>query len=786
MRDRARDAARRLVPPVTLRLAIATAPRRNSVHWEQGTIEWDEVKGWLADPATKKEAGNYVFGTLKETPAQHPGQSQPCLELHRRKDALVSRSAVTLDVDHPEEMFSGLLELTFPYRAIAHTTYSSSPGDERYRVIVPTDREMLPDEYIAVSTQLMRQLGEEQFDRGSSEPERYMFRPAAQKPEWFQSWVIDGPLASVDALLDGWDWDLSSKPFPRQNRTKRDPFTIDGTVGAFNRAYQDWDLLIDEYELPYERADGGRWHLIGARSVAGMGEIEGSVGLVYSHHAGDPAFGRACSAFDLVRLHRFGEMDEGMSSQTPVNRLPSHEAMLELAAGDPRVIAELVGVEFDADGDGDADPDPKQWLTDMRRNKAGTAYLDTITNWDLIKANDPVFTSLRFNALEYAIEMDPLPEWRVRDNRPTVGASDRSNIYHYVEREYGIRAARSIIDEHIDTAALSRPYQPIRDWLESLEWDGVPRVETALPGVVPTSYTRTVACKALVAAVARQLDPGIKWDHTLVLYGSEGLGKSYWIDRMSRGYSAGLGRIGDKDTLLTMQRSWIMVADEGHSLRKADSDVQKEFLTRTEDVFRAPYDRDTLAHKRHCVIWSTTNDKVFLRRQEGNRRFLIVHCERQVDFDELTDEYIAQVWAEAVHLYRAGETLFLSNEESYQAREERELYTEEDSVAGLIEEYLKTLKPENWKGMSIDSRVLWLRDRADGLVPDGVLETTELCTTQIWVEVLGRRIGEHRRVDLLEISESLKRMGWEAGPKAEWLTPYGAQKVFRKRISRTG
>src|SRR5699024_12437129 len=89
------------------------------------------------------------------------------------------------------------------------------------------------------------------------------------------------------------------------------------------------------------------------------------------------------------------------------------------------------------------------------------------------------------------------------------------------------------------------------------EWDGTPRLEEALPGVVPTDYTRLVARKCLVAAVARVFDPGCKWDHTLIIYGEEGLGKTHWISRMSKGYTAPLGDIRSKDTLLSMQRSWI-------------------------------------------------------------------------------------------------------------------------------------------------------------------------------------------------------------------------------------
>ena len=221
------------------------------------------------------------------------------------------------------------------------------------------------------------------------------------------------------------------------------------------------------------------------------------------------------------------------------------------------------------------------------------------------------------------------------------------------------------------------------------------------------------------------------------------------------------------------------MADEGYSLRKADSDVQKEFLTRTEDVFRMPYDRESLAHKRHCVIWGTTNDEVFLRRQEGNRRFLIVRCEDKVDFDLLTDEYIDQLWAEAVWLYRAGERLFLTDDESTLAGSEREQFVEEDVLAGIIEEYMSLPIPEEWEMMSPEARLLWRQNLSDGLVAPGPGRVDRVCSAQLWVEALGRRIGDARRADLLEINAALKRIpGWTALPSRHRVPHYGPQMVF--------
>lgn len=771
--------------------AIATAPRRNSRHWKLGTVTWGEILTWVRKPGTAKEAGNYLLGTLRETSVAHD-KTQPterCTGIHRRKEAVVSRSALTLDIDSPDKDFATKVELAFPYAALMHTTFNSSPDDPRYRLVIPTDREMAPDEYVFAAQAVMVMLGEDAFDPGTTQPERYMFRPAAKKPAWFESLTLDGDPLPVDDFLSSFETDLSHKAMPKPHRNKRNPFEIEGVIGAFNRAYVDWDLLIAEYELPYEKVDDDRYQLIGARSMAGMGPVADTEGFVYSHHASDPAFGKTCSAFDLVRLHHFGDLDEEAEPQTPVNKLPSHMAMLALATRDFRAIASAAELDFDelTDDEGNIDDDhPDSWQLRLARNNRGRV-LDTVGNRTLLKEHDPVFQLLYYNEMAFTVEVAETLPWReVTERNRTFGRTDRLELADYVEREYALTLPLSKIDGMVDTQAMQRLVNPVADYLRNLTWDGVSRVEECLPGVRPTAYTRLVARKVLVAAVARMLQPGVKWDHTLVLYGSEGLGKSWWIDKLARGYSASLGRIGDKDTLLTMQRSWIMISDEGHSLKKVDHDVQKEFLTRTTDLFRLPYERETQVHPRHSVIWSTTNDETFLRRQEGNRRFLIVHCQDKVDFDAMTDDYIDQLWAEAVHLYRQGEPLFLAASESELAADERERFVEEDAMGGVIENYLDTPVPADWDRRSPEARVAWLAAYKEGFEAGGTGRIDQVCSTQIWVEALGRRIGDHRRIDLLEVSNALKRIpGWYLRPGRHRLPGYGPQTVFVRANSLT-
>lgn len=766
-----------------LMLDAVIAPRRDSRHWEQTQVSWAEILEWAEHPADRKDAGNYLLGMLRETTETHRWrhrrgpQDTPCTAIHRRKGAVIDRCALTLDIDHPDPDFVKRVA-ALGIQCLLHTTHSSAPDALRYRLIIPLWRSVQPDEYVTACQAMMQKLGSDQFDPTTDQPWRYMFKPAAQRPEWYWHEAYEGGLIDPDTLLEEFEPDLSTKPFPRLGRNKRDPLEVDGVVGAFNRAYQDLALLIEVYALPYEPAEADRWHLIGARSMAGMGPVV--PGVYFSHHAGDPAGGRACSAFDLVRLHKFGELDEGCAPQTPINRLPSHTAMCETATADPRVIAEIVGADFESDLE--AVGDAHSWRLDLRLAPRTGKVLDTIVNWDIVRKHDPAFTGLRFNEMSSTIETSADLPWRTLERDGLVFSGvDRAALAHYLEREYGVRLARSLVDELVDTTAHETIYNPVRDYLDTLVWDGKPRVETCLPGVRPTEFTRLAARKSLTAAVARVYEPGCKWDHSLVLFGDEGLGKSYWVDKISKGYSDSLGSIGEKDTLLAMQRAWIMLADEGHSLRKSEADAQKEFLTRTVDVFRAPYERESIAHPRRCVIWGTTNDETFLRRQQGNRRFLIVNCTQRVDFEALTDEYVDQVWAEALTLYRAGERLYLDPEESENAAVARERFVEEDALQGVIEEYLAMKVPEGWDDMTPEARKMWMINRHDQMVPEGDHLQERTCSAQIWVEALGRRFGDHKRADLLDIVATMRRVpGWVALPGRHRLPGYGSQLVFER------
>lgn len=315
-----------------MELNIATAPRRNSQHWEQSKTTWDEIITWMIDPADKKEAGNYILGTLQETTREH--NNRTCTDLHRCREAIVTRDALMLDVDYPEEDFLDRLR-GLKVKMLIHTTFSSTPDKPRYRVLIPLSRPVTPFEYETAATGLMESVGAGSFDASSPQPERYMFRPAGVH-FWFD--VVNGPVMEPPAVTP--EVALANNLMPLN---KRDPFDLTGAIGAFNRVYRDLDTLIAEFDLPYDR-DGSRWRYRGTVSAAGMDEI--ADGLWWSDHATDPATGHAQTAFDLVRIHNYGDADLVANPGTAVNDLPSQSQALEFVEGLENVRADQLEHEF--------------------------------------------------------------------------------------------------------------------------------------------------------------------------------------------------------------------------------------------------------------------------------------------------------------------------------------------------------------------------------------------------------------------------------------------------------
>lgn len=764
-----------------LTLDLSVAPSVSSRRWEAATLTWERLVDRAHNPESVKDCGGYVAGRLKGTA--------------RKKGQVEYRSAVTLDADAASETLPALVA-GLGLRALVHSTYSHTRTHPRYRVIIPIMGPGLSEEeYPRVARGLIETLGEAQFDPGSTQPERLMFWPATAAPDEYEVVECSGETATAQGLLRDFGG-LQATPDHKAG-PKRDPLGLPGVAGAFNRVY-DMARAVTEFHLPYDPVEGepNRWHYTPAESEGGV--IVYPDGYVFSNHASDPAYGRTLSLFDLVALHVYGGEDRAAGvpqSTAPADRPSIQRAMREFAAR-PEIVTELVAADFaDVDGDEDGARGLPEWVLKFHLHPKTGKPLDDVHNWDLLMRHDPVLRALARNEMDLTtVTRRPFP-WRAveagKDDALT--NADRAQISAHLQRAYNMpRPAQEQLNGVIDMVAQDNAFHPVVEYLEGLEWDGVSRVETYLPGAAD-AYTRRVARLVAVQAVARALDPGVKVDNCLILTGRQGLGKSWFVETMARGWTCTLGPIeggGLRDTVMAMTRSWVTVADEGFAMKKADAEALKQFVTLTHDVIRLPYAREHVKLPRRQVIWGTTNDAVFLRAQEGNRRFLIVEVAEKLDFGKYSDEYVNQVWAEAVHIWKTSKAqyglkdnpeLFLSASEEAAAESVRSMATEEDSMTGLIQAYLDTLVPESWVEMSPEERISWLRDEEQGIV-SGTHPIDVVCSLEIWEIALQRERGKHSRVDILQITNALKQLpGWFGPmPKPTRLPFYGPQRVFAR------
>lgn len=297
--------------------SVAVAPRKDSRTWTNAELTFAQFCEWAEEPADHKECGNYLFGTLRGG--------------RRTKDTIVSRSAVQLDADKATETTWERLR-ALGALGLVHTTFSSRPEALRLRAVLPLDRPVTPAEYVHIVKRLVEHLGAEQFDPSTSEAERYMFRPSRnpEHPGHYRSEELEGPELSADV----WLADFTAEPdelegdiLPPRDDAREAP----GVVGAVARAYSFADVIA-AYELPYVSV-GDRWKYLHGDGNAGLHELDGSAGYAFTHQTSDPAHngGHRVSAFDLVRLHRFHELDHDASQQ----------AAYDLFKADPKVAAEM-------------------------------------------------------------------------------------------------------------------------------------------------------------------------------------------------------------------------------------------------------------------------------------------------------------------------------------------------------------------------------------------------------------------------------------------------------------
>ncbi len=750
----------------------------------------DYFKMSKAEQDRIKDVGAYVGGWLKEG---------------RRKAAnLQHRTLLTLDADFAQPDLMEVFDLVYGCAAAVYPTHKHTPENPRLRLAIPLARPVSAEEYEAIGRRVAYDLGMDQFDDTTYQAARIMYYPSTAANGEFKPEYRDAPWLDPDAVLAQYpDWrDTSYWPMSarmgdvrsRQAKKQGNPLEKPGIVGAFCRCY-DIDAAIETFlpEVYTACALPGRYTYAKGSTAAGLALYDGGL-FAYSNHATDPASGRLCNAFDLVRLHLYGDRDEDAAPDTPMSRLPSFLAMTERASADPavkRLLNRERQAALQADFESPVEPeDDDEWVEMLEVDRKGKA-LSTIDNVYLILRHDPLLAgAIAYNRMrERPVAVRDLP-WRPIENLPGGSAwndADDSALRRYLEKGYKIAGLTKITDGMVN-AAHDNPIHPVKDYLEGLRWDGVPRLETLLIDYLSaedTPYVRAVTRKTFAAAVARIFEPGCKFDYVLTLAGPQGRGKSTLVAKMSNGwYTDSLAGLGTKEAYEGIQGFWLVELGELAAMRKIEIETIKNFISKRVDSYRAAYGRRVEDHPRQCVFIGTTNSTAFLRDDTGNRRFwpvrLLDRPPAKTVWDDLTQPIIDQLWAQAAALYRAGEPLTLPPELEQSAREQQREFTEDDPRRGLIENFLEVLLPEDWGGASIGRRQGWFAED-ESLRAPGTRRRETISSAEVWAECFGNDPHKFPRQDRSEVNAILRQLpGWREEPGRQRCGPYGLQIRFRR------
>lgn len=715
-----------------------------------------------------KDKGGFVGGQIRD---------------HRRKrENVVCRSMLTLDCDHAAIDFIDKFTAGCHYTACLYTTHGHTPEAPRVRIIVPLSRDVTPDEYVAIARYFADEWGIDQFDECSYHPNQLMYWPTTPANGEYIFRRIDGEwLSPDDYLADHPNWKECSllptssreSAVRKQEATKQvDPLTKTGVVGAFCRTYGAEEAITTFLSDVYAPSlVEGRYDYLPADSSAGVVIYDDK--FVYSHHATDPACGKLLNAFDLVRIHKFGEDDEKKS----------FTAMMDFAVKDELVSATILREKQES-----AAAEFEDWTKALQRDRGGLLR-NSLHNITLIMENDEKLKGICFNQLADGMEIKgdvpwkhPARFWRDADDAQLICYVD-ANYGTFSARNYQIAVAKVVDD---------RSYHPIREYLSSLSpWDGLSRAESILIdylGAADNSYTRAVTRKTLCSAVARVKYPGVKFDNILVLNGDQGIGKSTLIARLGGEWysdSLSLTDMNDKTAAEKLQGYWILEIGELAGMKKADIDKVKAFISRQDDKYRASFGRRVTPHPRQCIFFGTTNSQNgYLRDITGNRRFWTVRTPGTGKLKpwELTKAEVEQIWAEVLVLLEKGEKLYLdSNLEEYSQTEQASAM-EQDDREGLVQTYLNLLLPDNWQALDIYARQEYIRDPESPTQPKGTVVRESVSNLEIWCECFGKRKEDIKPSDSYAIAAIMLRIeGWQKTEDRETLPIYGRQRLYRRK-----
>ncbi len=780
-------------------LIIAVGQRANSLKWINKKATWEQLCDKLSKTIYTSETVEEYKHFIKEQKQEakdHGGFVGGKLSgPKRQKNNVEFRSMVTLDLDDAELGFIDKFKRDFEYTCCLYSTHGHRPDAPRYRIIIPLSRDVEGDEYVAISRLIADSLGIEQVDPVSFTTNQLMYWPSTPSDGVFIYEKIDKNLLNPDSFLAKYpNWkDLTTLPKKvnethvnsgKPGRKQADPLEKDGIVGTFCRTYSISEAIDKFLGDIYEDVGGNRYKYIPSSSVAGAINYDDK--FFYSHHANDPAVGQTLNAFNLVRIHLFGDDKD------------SFKKMKHLAMEDVEV-KKLLAKESLEQAKAEFDDDDLDWMITLSRDQFGKIE-NKVSNLVKILEHDEAFKNIAFNVLASTAEVTgPVPWNRVGDTKFwRDGDTDQMKIY--IETKYNCTFSDRNHEMAFTKLVEDRAFNPVKQYLESLpKWDGVKRVESLFIKSLDADdndYTREVTRKWFAAAVARIYEPGIKFDNIIVLDGEQGVGKSTIIKSLvNKDFFTDSLQLSDMDDTKKagekVQGFWVIEIQELAGMKKADIEKVKAFISSTDDRYRASYGHHVEWHPRQCIIFATVNGKYgYLRDLTGNRRFWVIKINSKNVFPDFnfSKEFKDQLWAEAKYYYEHGEKLYLGGEYLETAKEYQNNAMEHDERAGAVEDFLNMEIPTNWYESDSESRKWYITGDKDDLYPPfkfdnlNLMKRDKVCGIEIWIECFGKELGDYDRKAMNEMAMIMSQIpGWEKADGKITINPYGRQRYYIRK-----
>lgn len=384
----------------------------------------------------------------------------------------------------------------------------------------------------------------------------------------------------------------------------------------------------------------------------------------------------------------------------------------------------------------------------------------TIENFLSILENDPLLKDyLLYNELSNApecISSGEIRRWKDEDD---------SWLRGYIEQNYCIYSPQKL-DDALRVRFNQRRYHPVREKIQSITWDGKPRIKRFLIEwlkVDDCPYSEEVSRLIFAGGIHRAFNPGCKFEDMAVLIGKkQGEGKSTiirWL-AMDDKFFREVNEIDGQRGVEAVEGGWICEVSELLALKRTkEVEAAKSYFSRQTDTYRKPYDKRVTENPRQCIFIGTTNTAEFLTDKTGNRRYYPVECNSSgrdlFEHKAEIQEYIEQCWAEAYALYQKGElppVLDKSILPEAQCRQEGAL--EDDYRVGMVKAYL-----------------------------DGKSEGESVCIIELWQEALGESFKPTRK-DSNELALIMQSApGWIKMPSVQRTSRWGVQRCWVKQVS---